>query len=139
MLEQENLIGVKILALIHSGKLKQSCSMCDEMMKDEYSCGKISDKVIYEEDDLKLYTCPLTYITQIISEFYDEYCYYENFVGTAPKYGEHSQRFWECAKVYKSTYNKHLYEDKDKKVENTDNELKKLKNNFAKSKKKKNL
>lgn len=136
MLEPENLIGVKVLALIHSGKLKQQCSLCDDMMKDEYSCGKISDKLIYEEDDLKLYTCPLTYITQIVSDWYDEMSYYEMFNGTAPSYGNHSLRFYECAKAYKSTYNKHLYDEKDNKVENTDNELKKLKNNFAKSKRK---
>jgi len=136
MLQEETTIGIKVLALIHSGKISIKCSDCNEETQNVYSCGKTSDELVFEEDDLKLYTCPLTYITQQVYDFFDEMSYYETFIGTAPKYGEHSVRFWEMVKVYKQVYNKYLYEEKDNKVDNTDNELAKLKAGFDKSKRK---
>lgn len=134
MLEYETEIGLKVLALIHSGKLKKSCIECDEFEQDTLSCGKISENIVYEDDEIgKQYTCPLVYITQYISNFYDELQYMEMF-HKAPDYKDMTNRFWEAVKIYKACYNKHLYDDNKDKEKDTDNELKKMKTNFDKRK-----
>lgn len=136
MIDEDIINGIKVLALVHSGKLKLDCDNC--INQNELSCGKISNEIVFENEDLVLYTCPLFYVNRWILDFYDEYSYYEAFPGTAPKYGEHSVRFWECVKIYKRMYNKYSMTDsKEKSVEDTSLELGKLRKNFEMKKKRK--
>jgi hypothetical protein len=135
-MEESLEIGIKVLAMIHSGKITQRCLGCDTFTQDSFSCGSLSEDVVYEDEEIgELNTCPIMYITKYINDFYDEYSYYETFTGTAPKYGEHNIRFWEACKLYKSTYNKYLYDDKKTTETDTDSELKKMKANFDRNKK----
>lgn len=136
MLEEELIIGIKTLAMIHAGKIKETCEFCTD--QEAKSCGKIGDLVVWEDETLgNLNTCPLVFISQEVYDWYDELSYYKEFVGTAPKYGDHNLRFWEAVKIYNQTYSKFAYKDHkdqetDTRVDNTESELAKMKSRFKK-------
>ncbi len=130
-------LGVKILAMIHAGYITTSCNDCSDKQKIEYGCNEPLDRIVFETDDIELYSCPIKWINQTVAEFYDEFSYYKLFEGTAPKYGDHNIRFFHFSKIYENTYSKYAYGDKkDKQADKkTDNTLKQFKRGFDKKKK----
>ena len=105
MLEEEFILGLKILAKVRSGKITTTCYNCTDDMKKALSCSGISPHPIAMDDDLgEFYTCPIQFISEQVSQWYDEYSYYQLFTGTAPNYGEVNVRFWEAVKIYKNVY-----------------------------------
>lgn len=136
MLEPELIIGIKVLAKVHSGEIEVNCSNCDEGQKERLHCNKASDEVVFTDDDEDLgdFTCcPLNFITKEIHEWWDEYLYYQTFAGTAPRYGFHSNRFWNITKIYKHEYDSSSARMiKKPRKDSSDKELQSLRNNFRK-------
>jgi len=122
--------GIFVLALIHAKKIHITCTDCNDRQKEFFKCKGPSEEPVFSEDDYEFYNCPLNWLIPEIYDWWDEVQYYESFPGSAPKYGDHSPRFWEAYKFYKSVYNKYAYESpKDK---STDDSLKTLRANFRK-------
>jgi hypothetical protein len=138
MLEEELIIGLKVLAKIHSGEIDVTCSNCDEHMKEHLHCNRDSDEIVFTDDDLgEFCVCPLKFLTPQVYDFYDEYSYYQIFTGVAPNYNDKNNRFWEACKIYKREYDQSSTRQMNKpKKSNSDESLMKLRNNFAKKGKK---
>lgn len=130
-------IGICLLAKVHAGLLDLNCGTCTEEQKYSLCCSGNLDIPVYEDDELgEFYTCPIKFISPVIYEFIDEYNYYQIFTGSAPKYGEHTNRFWDLCKTYKHKLN--IYEEEKRNTGNkpkesdTKNSLSKLRTNFKK-------
>lgn len=122
-------IGIVTLALIHANKIKINCEACDEYQKEQLCCSGVAEEIpVFEIDEYEYYSCPLKFIDSLIAEFYTELSYYELFPGSAPKYGDHNDRFYAAVRLYKSVYNKYAYETKSK--DSTDKSLSELRKNF---------
>lgn len=117
MLENEIILGLKLLANIHIGELDWNCSNCDDGMKQQFGCYE--DLLIPIKHELgDFYTCPIKFIPRQVMEWYDEHCYYQTY-NIAPPYWKVSDRFWECTKVYTTEYNKLTQEKYEKKQKNS--------------------
>lgn len=130
------LLGIDILAKIHAGLLDLNCVTCTEEQKYSLCCSGNAEMPVYLDDNGEFYTCPLKFIPLQVYEWIDEYNYYQMFTGTAPKYNDISNRFWDLAKIYKHKLNK--YEDEKRnhgdkpKEEDTKSSLNKLRAGFKK-------
>lgn len=131
------LIGIDLICKCHAGILDLNCATCDDNQKYSLCCSGNLDNPVYIDDELgEFYTCPIKFISSRVYEFIDEYNYYQVFAGSAPKYTEVSNRFWDLCKIYKHKLNKYEEQkrnngDKPKESE-TKNSLYKLRQGFKK-------
>ena len=115
------ILGIKILASVHSGYCKITCADCDESRKLSLGCNDNTDRVIYNLDNEEFYCCPIRFITQQVYDWYDEYNYHQTFQGTAPNYNNNTKRYWDSVKLYKMYLGK--YEElRDKKPDKSNND-----------------
>jgi hypothetical protein len=125
-----NDVGLKVLAACHAGYLTINCSECEDNDKANLYCSGVSDNPIYKLDDEEFYSCPIKFINIRISQWFDEYNYYQTFPGTAPTYNKCSAIFWEMTKLYRYYLN-HFEEKMREKQEEVQKE-KKTKDAFNK-------
>jgi len=129
-MEEEFIIGIKVLAAVHAGLITWTCSVCenDPQKKKQLACDDVSEFLVWQNSDIgEFYSCPLRWITQPVLEWYDEYLYLKEFPGVAPKYGEFNKLFWEACKLYQGSYNKyHLGELKKQSSSKSDTTSKSL-------------
>ena len=97
MIEKDLSLGIQILAYVHCGEIETGCHNCPESQQEVLNCNNTSaENVVFQDDELgEFVNCPLRWITQQVYDWFDEYNYYNLFPGTAPKYTEVGQRFWD--------------------------------------------
>jgi hypothetical protein len=137
MMEPEFILGLKLLAQCHAGKLVYNCADCDDRQKDMLACEKVSTTPVAMDEELgEFFTCPIKFIPKAVFDWYDEYSYYQVFQGVAPKYGEHNPAFWQATQIYRHSYDK-LSHQPTKQVDESKNKstLNQLKTEFKKKKK----
>jgi len=133
MLEEDFIIGLKVLAQVHAGNITYNCNICEEYQKEQLYCSGVSEiPVAIDEEMGEFYSCPIKWVSSSVYDWYDEYSYYQVFTGAAPQYTTVSSRFWEATKIYKAEYDKYAFK-KDKPVDQeakTDSSLAKFRTNF---------
>lgn len=132
------LLGLKILAAVHTGYLDISCTDCDESRQHSLNCsGEIIEDIVYENEEGLFTVCPIRMIPAQVYDFYDSYLYHQTFQGTAPSYNDCNKRYWDAVQRYRMYVNKYEEimnkrpEDKD----NTSENLAKLRSSFQRNKK----
>jgi hypothetical protein len=79
-LEDEEILGLKIMALLHTGELQGlDCGRCNEPTQIEVNCkGGEQDESVFADPffRLELTSCPFNYIPDNIKEFITEYYFY---------------------------------------------------------------
>ena len=139
-MDEEIIIGLKVLAAVHAGIIDWGCSNCDTSRRKQLACNEVSEILIWQHSTMgEFYSCPVKWITQPVLEWYDEYLYLKEFPGIAPKYGEFNKLFWESCKIYTGAYSKYQIEAMKKqssgKGDKTSNSLANLKQGFKGRKK----
>ena len=127
-------IGLKIVALIRDGQLNGfQCSMCTKEMKEKRNCSgeDREDPVYFHKDVGEFYACPLTFISNSVYSFIDEYDWYEKYPASVPSYKDVNPRYWDSVKFYEKFKYKLLDKTEDKN-KNTEDNMTKMSNLFKK-------
>jgi hypothetical protein len=136
-MDEELVVGIIMLARIHTGEIDFTCSDCDESRKEALSCSGVAEYPVYLDDEFgEFYYCPIRWtMNQVLLDWLDEYNYYQVFEGTAPRYGEHNKRFYDLTRIYKNEHAKSLDRKRNKPKhteQETSNSLGKLRAGFKK-------
>ena len=100
-LEEELTLGIKIMALLHSGMM----DIPAEMEIDDIDLRLFVPTDMQEQYDYQLTSHPLEYVAPVIYDFLDEYYYLEKYPATAKPYNNVNSKFWAATTLYSSLMN----------------------------------
>jgi hypothetical protein len=100
--------GFRVLAAVHAGVLPASCADCnkDPAQRKYWKCEGESETVIWN-DAIRgdaYHVCPIRFISENVNAWYQEYAYYKNFGGTAPRYSDLPAIFSDAMAEYEHSY-----------------------------------
>jgi hypothetical protein len=109
----------------------RECS-CDPTLKARWGCEEPTQYAVWATEEDEFYSCPLLWVTQIISDWYEEYAYYQEFTGAAPDINTLTQSWLDAMHAYKS-YSSEFIElmHANKNQGSTDTGLSVLRQSFA--------
>jgi hypothetical protein len=88
--------------------LPASCADCeaDPAQREYWTCEGESEAAVWHDaiNDDSYHACPIRFISPIINQWYEEYAYYKNFGGTAPKYEHLPAIFMDAVAEYEHSY-----------------------------------
>lgn len=116
-------VSFKILAAIHAGILTMSCQDCqhDPELKIAWGCESPTQIAVWEdeEEDTEYYSCPFQFIPVSIMEWYQEYAYYKEFSGAAPRYWDQGEKWLDIASLYSKYYADFIIKEQQRKSRQT--------------------
>lgn len=90
------------MAACHAGILALSCHECQDApeFREDQGCEIPSESVVWQDEDNEFYSCPIKWITEEITDWYQEVTYQQEF-GIAEPYHSQSNRFLEAWSFYR--------------------------------------
>ena len=100
-----------ILAAIHTGVLEYNCSACqdDPEARAALGCEEPTQTVVWETPDDQFFSCPVSFISPAIWDWYTEQAYYKEYGAPVP-YDKQSSLWLDAWSIYSSYYSKYLQE-----------------------------
>ena len=98
--------GFSILAALHGGGLELSCRACaaDPQLKSMSGCEEPTQEPVWVDGEDEYYSCPVLFVPETVSEWYEEYAYATEF-GTTIDFKDRPARWLEAMKIYRTCYN----------------------------------
>lgn len=113
-----------ILAAVQTGVLELSCEACqsDPEARAALGCEEPAQTVVWETEEDQFYSCPLSFISPAVWNWYAEQAYYKEY-GSAPAYNEQSALWLDAWAIYSSYYSKFLQQAHKKNEDGTSKSL----------------
>jgi hypothetical protein len=118
-----------ILAAIQAGTIEFSCQACesDPGVKESLGCEEPAQVVVWETEDDQFFSCPVSFISPAIWDWYSEQAYYKEY-GAAVPYDKQPALWLDAWSIYNQYYGQFMQAKMKKSEDSTSKGLSALQN-----------